>query len=76
MIEIELKKKSPEEMENQVIVLTIENSALRGCLEAIEKEITEIYDFAVNNDFVGDLLIAGTANNIRKQIEYVLTGKD
>ena len=73
---IEQKKKSPEEMQQQAIALTLENNVLRGCLEAVEREVKEIYDFAIKHDFYGDMFIVGTANKVLGQIKYVLTGKE
>lgn len=52
----------------------LNNVALRGCLECVLKDLKEIHAFAVANDFVGDMLIAGCSYNAIDRIEYVLKG--
>lgn len=60
--------------EGEAMVLQLNNDALHGCLEAVLRDLKEISEFATKNDFVGDLFIAGTANNAIDRIEYILKG--
>ena len=70
--EIELKKIPYEKLQYLYITANYENRALRGCLESCYKHTKEIADFAETHDFVGDMLILGTANNVLKEIQFIL----
>lgn len=69
--QIELKT-SYEDLQKECITAEIENYALKGCLESCQRQIKEIADFAESHDFVGDMMILGTANNVLKEIKFIL----
>lgn len=72
---IKLIRKTPEEMEKRVVELTLENRALRGCLETAYRQVEEIKQYAEKHYFMGDIYICAATREILDQINYHLKGE-
>lgn len=70
-MEIELKKKTPEEMSLTIIELMLENRALRGGIVYAQREIKKIFNYAAINNFNGDVFIAAIARDVLDKLKDI-----